>query len=207
MRAPAYEARTLLCQRRRCALPADFRDGGRAELSKFSVLMLVTVLAEGIDDDGGVGGGPSNVYKTFTWCNACSCPALPLRRRPSARRPQTPTRPPAQVAQLAYNTALTLQRFAEGDKAVDIVALSESLENMTERMIKFSGAAVAAGGARCGPLGSHRKAARSSDAIERDWAEGVPLHAMLSPSEMLARLVVAYPLPAGPLRPAILSNA
>jgi len=55
-------------------LPADFRGGGRAELSKFSVLTLVTALVESVDDDGGVGGGPSKVYKTFPWCNACSCP-------------------------------------------------------------------------------------------------------------------------------------
>jgi hypothetical protein len=240
------------------ALPADFRDGGRAELSKFSVLTLVTALVESVDDDGGVGGGPSKVYKAFPWCNACSCPyvgplckhlivarilvlvrkfaatwhgtsealywrdgpaatfshritSAPTAERSSASDAETAARAaadiPAQVAQLAYHTALTLQRSAEGDETIDVVALSESLKNMTVRMIKFSGAAVAAGGARGGPLGSHRKAARSADAIERDWAEGASLHAMLSPSEMLARLVVAYPLPAGPLRAAALSAA
>jgi hypothetical protein len=60
------------------------------------------------------------------------------------------------------------------------------------------------GGGRGGPLGSHRKAARSADVVNHDRAEGVLLHASLSPSEMLMRLASTHLLPAGPLREAAL---
>ena len=240
------------------ALPADFRDGGCTELSKFSVLTLVTALVESVDDDGGIGGAPSKVYTTVPWCNACTCPyvgplckhlivarilvlvrklvptwhgnsealywrdgpaatyshritSAPMAERSKAADADAAARAaadiPAQVAQLAYHTALTLQRAAEGDETVDVVALSEFLKSMNSRMIKFSGAALLAGGARGGPLGSHRKAARSANDINRDRAEGVSLHASLSPSETLARLSRTHPLSAGPLREAALSAA
>ena len=239
-------------------LPADFRDGGRTALSKFSVLTLVTALVESVDDDGGIGGGPSKVYTTVPWCNACTCPyvgplckhlivarilvlvrklaptwhgnseALYWRDGPAAtyshRITSAPTSErstdadadaaaraaadiPAQVAQLTYHAALTLQRIAEGDETVDVVALSESLKNMNMKMMRFSGATLMTGGGRGGPLGSHRKAARSADFVNRDRAEGVLLHASLSPSEMLVRLASTHPLPAGPLREAALNAA